>query len=258
MFETLFGGEIPRFFVAFLITLGLIGATAWAVRRFGTARLGGASTRARTREPRLAVVDRASVEEGRQLILVRRDNVEHLLVIGGPTDVAAEANIVRAASAAGEVMLLRPPATAGPLPRAPLQESGFHPLPAPMAALPRPAPRMKPVPDEPAIAMFPPPHTEPTSRPAREPLAALAEEIVARSIALGNRAVGTAPPHPVEPRAPSMQPAAAETAAAADQSLAKLAHRLGAALRKAGAAGRMNVRQFLSEGRPYADKGSER
>ena len=156
MFETLFGGEIPRFFVAFLITFGLIGATAWAVRRFGTARLGGASTRARTREPRLAVVDRASVEGGRQLILVRRDNVEHLLVIGGPTDVVAEANIVRAASAAGEAMLLRPPATAGPLPRAPLQESGFHPLPAPMAALPRPAPRMKPVPDEPAMQCFHP------------------------------------------------------------------------------------------------------
>jgi hypothetical protein len=131
-------------------------------------------------------------------------------------------------------MLPRPPATAGPLPRAPLQESGFHPLPEPVAPLPRPAPRMKPVPDEPAIATFPPPHTEPAPRPAREPLAALAEEIAARSIALRNRAAGTVRPHPVEPRAPSVQPVAAETAAAAEQSLAKLAHSLEAVLRKAG------------------------
>jgi hypothetical protein len=33
------------------------------------------------------------------LILVRRDNIEHLVLIGGPTDVVVEANIVRAAPA---------------------------------------------------------------------------------------------------------------------------------------------------------------
>ena len=41
MFESLFGAEMPlaiRFFLAFLIVLGLIGATAWAVRRFGSGR----------------------------------------------------------------------------------------------------------------------------------------------------------------------------------------------------------------------------
>jgi hypothetical protein len=62
MLEALFGAEIPlavRFFLAFLIALGLIGATAWAVRRFGAGRLGGAGTRGR--QPRLAVVDYASV-----------------------------------------------------------------------------------------------------------------------------------------------------------------------------------------------------
>jgi flagellar protein FliO/FliZ len=97
MFETLFGSDLPlpvRFFLAFLIVLGLIGATAWAVRRFGTGRLGGAS--ARGRQPRLGVIDYASVDARRRLILVRRDNVEHLLMIGGPTDVVVEANIIRA------------------------------------------------------------------------------------------------------------------------------------------------------------------
>ena len=97
MFESLFGAEMPlaiRFFLAFLVVLGLIGAAAWAVRRFGSGRLGGAGTRGR--QPRLAVIDHASVDARRRLILVRRDNVEHCLMIGGPTDVVVESNIVRA------------------------------------------------------------------------------------------------------------------------------------------------------------------
>ena len=56
----------------------------------------GSAARARGRQPRLAVIDYASVDARRRLILVRRDNVEHLLMIGGPTDVVVEANIVRA------------------------------------------------------------------------------------------------------------------------------------------------------------------
>ena len=48
-----------KFFLAFLIILGLIGAFAWVLRRFGAGRLGGAG--ARGRQPRLAVIDHASV-----------------------------------------------------------------------------------------------------------------------------------------------------------------------------------------------------
>jgi hypothetical protein len=44
----------------------------------------------------LAVVDAAKMDGRRHLILIRRDNVEHLLMIGGPTDVVVEPNIVRA------------------------------------------------------------------------------------------------------------------------------------------------------------------
>ena len=119
MLEALFGSDMPlavRFFLAFLIVLGLIGATAWAVRRFGAGRLGGAGTRGR--QPRLAVVDDASVDSRRRFILVRRDNIEHLVLIGGPTDVVVEANIVRAAPATREASLTRPPPAAETLPRA--------------------------------------------------------------------------------------------------------------------------------------------
>ena len=123
MFESLFGAEMPlavRFFVAFLIVLGLIGAIAWAVRRFGSGRL-GASTRGR--QPRLAVIDYASVDGRRRLILVRRDNVEHLLMIGGPSDIVVEPNIVRAVPAARDIG--RPPAGIEALTRTiPLPENG--------------------------------------------------------------------------------------------------------------------------------------
>ena len=158
MFDV-FGAEMPlavRFFLAFLIVLGLIGVTAWAVRRFGSGRLGSA---ARGRQPRLAVIDYASVDARRRLVLVRRDNVEHLLMIGGPTDVVVEPNIVRATPAARDVASARPPAAADTLPRVmPLPEApsnGSWPLqpepagPPQPPAPPRRAPRVEPVQEEP-------------------------------------------------------------------------------------------------------------
>ncbi|MBV8661703.1 MAG: flagellar biosynthetic protein FliO, partial [Hyphomicrobiales bacterium] len=53
----------------------------------------------RTRQPRLGLVDAFSLDGQRQLVLVRRDNVEHLIMIGGPNDVLVESQIVRAAAA---------------------------------------------------------------------------------------------------------------------------------------------------------------
>ncbi len=67
------------------------------MRRFGANRLGGANTRGR--QPRLAVIDAATVDGRRRLVLIRRDNVEHLLMIGGPSDLVVEPNIVRATAA---------------------------------------------------------------------------------------------------------------------------------------------------------------
>ena len=77
MFD-LFGPEIPlaaKFFIAFAVVLALIGLTAWLVRRFGANRLGGA---ARGRQPRLAVIDAATVDGRRRLGLIRRDQVSPL------------------------------------------------------------------------------------------------------------------------------------------------------------------------------------
>jgi len=282
MFDNLFGAEMPlavRFFLAFLIVLGLIGVTAWAVRRFGAGRLGGAS--ARGRQPRLAVIDYASVDGRRRLILVRRDNVEHLLMIGGPTDVVVEPNIVRAVPAPRD-LATRPAAGIEALPRAiPLPENGnglgngSWPLQPEPAGVLRATARIEPLPDEPF-----PPIAEPPSRPQRDTLAALADELSARPATPPRPRPAGARPLPDEPapeprgetrleprqeprvepsRKPIAQSAAApisaaspappiahaatkEAASSADQSLADMAQRLEAALRKPNAEGRPPAR----------------
>src|ERR1700712_5686036 len=81
------------FFLAFVIVLALIGLAAWLVRRFAGNRLGTGANRGRM--PRLAVIHAAAVDGRRRLVLVRRDNVEHLLMIGGPSDIVVESNIIR-------------------------------------------------------------------------------------------------------------------------------------------------------------------
>ncbi len=263
MFESLFGAEMPlavRFFVAFLIVLGLIGAIAWAVRRFGSGRL-GASTRGR--QPRLAVIDYASVDGRRRLILVRRDNVEHLLMIGGPSDIVVEPNIVRAVPAARDIG--RPPAGIEALTRAiPLPENGGSwPLQPEANGRSRPAARNEP-PHEDLPGR---PQAEPSAR-QRDTLAALADELSTRgSSPQRSRASSGEPPRqeqrqetrldarqetreqradprlelrkPLQPAASASAPSpsataapAAETPATADQSLADMAQRLEAALRK--------------------------
>jgi flagellar protein FliO/FliZ len=100
------------FLFAFIAVLALIGVAAWLVRRFATNRLGANPNRGRM--PRLAVIDAAAVDGRRRLVLVRRDNVEHLLMIGGPSDIVVEANIVRALP--GRDQMAPRPAIAGEQP----------------------------------------------------------------------------------------------------------------------------------------------
>ncbi|TJV69021.1 MAG: hypothetical protein E5X76_26155 [Mesorhizobium sp.] len=59
---------------------------------FGTFVAGG-----RNRKTRLAVMDATAVDSHRRLVLVRRDDIEHLILIGGPTDVVVERDIRLAA-----------------------------------------------------------------------------------------------------------------------------------------------------------------
>jgi hypothetical protein len=237
MFESLFGAEMPlavRFFIAFLIVLGLIGAAAWAVRRFGAGRLGAVGTRGR--QPRLAVIDQTPVDARRRLILIRRDNVEHLLMIGGPSDVVVEPNIVRGVAAPRDLPAPRVPGLAEALPRAvPLPDSGTWPLQPEPAPAPRPAPRPVHTAAEDTIAWPLQPHTEPAQpRVQRETLTSLADELATRSVSTREHAPVRA--HAPEPRIiPSSQVAPAVAEAQPDQGMFDMAHRLESAMRRPAA-----------------------
>ena len=232
--NSLFGVELPtpvNFVIAFVVVLMLIGAATWLVRRFGVTRLDAA---ARGRQPRLAVIDAAAVDSRRKLVIIRRDNVEHLLMIGGPTDVVVETNIVRAATAGTrEAPAVRTNGGAEAMPRAaPLPDPTPWPLqpePAPAAASSiqtarERAPRLAV--DDPARWNAPvdPAATTPGRTPARpaDALAGLASELSA-----------TKPRIVAAEASSAAQPAAAASQAGpADQSLAEMAQRLEAALRR--------------------------
>ncbi|QIA23385.1 flagellar biosynthetic protein FliO [Mesorhizobium sp. AA22] len=99
---------------------------------FGTFVAGG-----RNRKTRLAVMDATAVDSHRRLVLVRRDDIEHLLLIGGPTDVVVERDI--------RLSALRRPALTG-------DGGGHQPAPRPRAPQPAPAPMRQAPPPQPVSA----------------------------------------------------------------------------------------------------------
>lgn len=254
----LFGADMPpfaKFFIAFATVLALIGLTAWLVRRFGANRLGGANTRGR--QPRLAVIDAATVDARRRLVLIRRDNVEHLLMIGGPTDVVVEPNIVRAASVRdaardlareparpetgrAEPALRQPPPVETGWPLQPINEPP-PPAPRPYRASPTEEPWLAPEPGarprpadsssltglaaELSTRLQPP---EPAPPPPRGEIPMRSEPVMRGEPPVRGEPRQSPPPpamaaEPVEPEAPPQT----------DHNLAEMAQQLEAALRRA-------------------------
>ena len=109
-----------QYAVAFAIILVLLLLLAYILRlitrRTSRPVVGGGG---RGRQPRLGIVEVFDVDRQRQLLLMRRDNVEHLVMIGGPNDVLVESAIVRA------------PAGRVPAPQVEPERIELEPLPAP-------------------------------------------------------------------------------------------------------------------------------
>ena len=78
--------------VALVAVLALIGLAAWGARRLG---LAGGRTGPR-RDRRLSVSEVLPVDNRRRLVLVKRDAVEHLLLLGGADEIVVESGIVPA------------------------------------------------------------------------------------------------------------------------------------------------------------------
>lgn len=196
------------FFFAFVVVLALIGLSAWLVRRFAGNRLGTNASRGRM--PRLAVIDAAAVDGRRRLVLVRRDNVEHLLMIGGPTDIVVEPNIVRAipgrdqAQSRGNIGSELPPrgASTSEAVNWADNDSSFDPephLPEPLSRPARPS-----FIDEPRRPVAPLPERRP------DPVAAFVPEPMVRPEPRNEPRSEPAPPRPMPrsemPRSESMMP----------------------------------------------------
>ena len=256
------------FIVAFVAVLALIGLAAWLVRRFAGNRLGANTNRGRM--PRLAVIDAAAVDGRRRLVLVRRDNVEHLLMIGGPTDIVVEPNIVRAMPGR-EQMPQRPAGGAEPPPRiAQLPDAGWSDADAPRADIfDHPEPQMPEPPPRPVRPSFADEVRRPAPAPSErrsDPLAGFAPEplgggrqdpplggrpeprpelrpepmpsrVTSRSEPIMPRAPRPELPKPPPLRAPerAAAPPPPPAQSSADQNLAEMAQRLEAALRRPAA-----------------------
>ena len=80
-----------RFLFALIFVIALIALLALIARRAGFGYPVGINKVSNTR--RLGIVEIASVDGRRRLVLVRRDNVEHLLIIGQNSETVIEANI---------------------------------------------------------------------------------------------------------------------------------------------------------------------
>jgi flagellar protein FliO/FliZ len=249
------------FFFAFVVVLALIGVVAWLIRRFASNRLGANTNRGRM--PRLAVIDAAAVDGRRRLVLVRRDNVEHLLMIGGPTDIVVEPNIVRAAQ--GRDQLPPRPAVASPdapQPRiVPLPDAGgwgepdgarSEPFDHAEPQMPEPPPRpARPAFAEEARRPVRPERSDPLTGFSPEPMGGRPEPIspapprMPRAEPMMPRVPRPVPPDGLKPpplraerpatpprNEPPMPPSAPPPVSSADQNLAEMAQRLEAALRR--------------------------
>ena len=88
----LFGGEGNSLVTALFalgIVLVLIVLAVWLLKLVFNA----SGNIARGRNRRLSVVDSLALDPKRQLLIIRRDNVEHLILTGGPHDVVVETGI---------------------------------------------------------------------------------------------------------------------------------------------------------------------
>ena len=126
----------------------------------------------KTRTPRLQVVDAAAVDTRRRVVLVRRDDVEHLIMIGGPTDLVIESNIGSKPAAASYTPTETAYAPAEPPAPRPVRipEPPRALQPEPEAEAPAPTPFIERTPVE-----RPSPERPPVPRPATRQLPEIRE-----------------------------------------------------------------------------------
>lgn len=188
MFEDVVGNNGGRFIIAaaaVAVGLLLLAVVLWFMRNRASSPFirGG-----KNRQPRLAVLDAAAVDTRRRLVLVRRDDVEHLIMIGGPTDIVIESRIVGAKPRADQPEALANAAsptrpqlssqTAAASLAAPARPDALPAPPARIAQERRPESRADQRPDQKQDARpDPKPEVRPAARPAQPPVSSMGQAL---------------------------------------------------------------------------------
>lgn len=160
----------------------------------------------KNRQPRLQVLDAAAVDTRRRLVLVRRDDVEHLIMIGGPTDIVIESRIgqdvedrfepafkpIPAPQPAPVIAAPEPPVVPQPKLAAPVEREAEAP------EVRGPAPAVEPRAGPPERAVAAPSAPAPAIPPAAAPPVPAAN--------IEPETVASAPQPPIIPRAPERTP----------------------------------------------------
>ncbi len=84
-------GSYFNFLLSLVFVIGLIGLAAWTYRRFFMGR--SVSARFGLSAGRLNVVESRALDARRRLVLVRRDGVEHLILLGPNSETVVETGI---------------------------------------------------------------------------------------------------------------------------------------------------------------------
>src|SRR5215470_17586813 len=90
-----------------LVVAAAVVAGLWGYRAYVTGDAAGLGGWFGPRpEPRLSISEQTTLDSRRKLVLVRRDDVEHLIMTGGPVDVVIETGIsvVKPQPAIGETL----------------------------------------------------------------------------------------------------------------------------------------------------------
>lgn len=172
---------------AFVLLLLLL--FGYVLRKISGQRLRSGGT-SRQRQPRLGYTEVFDLDRDRKLVLLRRDNIEHLVMIGGPNDVLIEANVIRGQAARPQI------------PSESLPDRIEPDLPLPSWEKPAPAPNEA----QENLPLVPPvrPAAPVLQQPAASPLPPAAPPLVAPSTSKPQAAAYTPPQQ--KPATPEMPP----------------------------------------------------
>jgi flagellar protein FliO/FliZ len=159
--SSLFDGRFGSF-IAIFIAICVVGlVVTLAMRAWGRGIKPSAGRR-------LGIVDAFDLDRHRQLVIIRRDHVEHLIMIGGPNDLVIESDIVRSQQMSGEGR--RDPVVAPSPAMAPSQAAPTPTVPSATATVAPPV-DLRPTPPMPrANPMTPPPRAPEVKTPVAPPV----------------------------------------------------------------------------------------